>query len=306
MTELARVSKLTYHGSWHLSVLRKISDWPQRVVIDGSTNMVILATPGVSQNIAGDKWQLRIEHYVGGLWRPNKMTVPGPLITGSRLTRHRVMSKDHYWPGDATPNDLVVELRPAGTGVMVVRWGTVRKDLTPCDGGLRGPEPRYLAVDIRNTGHQPFDYDAVLDISPAGRNALAEHGVQVLDTWSDQDLIRVRQEVFDGAVSIPPIRTGEQATAHFLIDASKSRAGHPEVEFQLSNADDPSGYGSSVRRVSLSLEVGDAVAAYPGASERDDLGVGAGYRDASEAGPSWISTAAIPPSSGESRIGRST
>jgi hypothetical protein len=45
------------------------------------------------------------------------------------------------------------------------------------DGALAGENARYLAVDIRNSGHRAFGYDAVLDISDAGRDALAGHGV---------------------------------------------------------------------------------------------------------------------------------
>jgi hypothetical protein len=305
MTNLSRVGSFTYHGTWQVRVVQKISDWPQRIIIEGATNMVIDAVPGVSRTISGDTWQLRIEHHAGDLWRPNKLFVPGPLVSRRGVTKQTILSKDRYWPGDVTPNDLVVELRPSGTGMTVFRSRAVNKDLTPCRDGLRGPEPRYLAVDIRNTGHRSFDCDAMLNISTAGRNALAEHGVHVLDTWSDQDLRRVRQEVHGGAVSVPPISTGETATAHFLIDASGSRAGHPEVEFEISNAEDLSGYGSDGRRASLVLEVGDAAAATLGALERNGLGASTGRLTAPTAGTTWTSPAVIAPPD-QARIERLT
>ncbi|MEV0809452.1 hypothetical protein [Micromonospora sp. NPDC050200] len=303
MTDLSRVGSFTYHGTWNIRVVQKISDWPQRIIIEGAVNLVIDAVLGVSRKISGDTWRLRIEHNAGGLWRPNTLFVPGPLVTRRGVKKQTIFSKDRYWPGDATPNDLVVELRPAGTGMTVFRWRAVKKDLTPCKDGLRGPEPRYLAVDLRNTGHRPFDYDTLLNITTAGRNALADHGVHILDTWSDQDRRRVRQEVHGGAVSVPPIPTGEHATAHFLIDASSSRAGQPEVEFELLNAEDLSDYGPSGHRASLPVEVGDAAPTIASISERHGLGVSTGRLTAAPADPTWVSPEVISPS-GQARIGR--
>ncbi|MFI6758770.1 hypothetical protein ACIBF5_06445 [Micromonospora sp. NPDC050417] len=248
---------LSYRGSWLLTVLRKVSDWPQRIVIEGSTNLVIVAQPGMSQLIVGDEWQLRIEHHVSGAWRPNASLIQGTTTERGGQSCHRVMTKDHFWQDDATPNDLVVELRSVGAGVTAVGHLAVDRDLRPYDGGLRGTTPYFLGVDIRNTGHRPLGYDATLDITAYGRHTLAEYGVHVIDDWTDRDLRTVGQEIYGTAVSLPPIRAGEQTTAYFRVDASRSIQGHPEVEFALSSADDD-GYSSAARVVSHPIVIGDA------------------------------------------------
>jgi hypothetical protein len=290
MTEFSRVSTFTYHGTWEIRVVRKISDWPQRIVVTGAVNLVFNAVPGVYKKVSGDTWALSIEHNEGGVWRPNKLFVRGPRVDG-RIARQTVFSKDRTWPGDITPDDLVVELKPSGTGWTVFRSRAVDKDLSPCKDGLRGAEPRYLAVDLGNTGHRSFDYDTVVNITQAGRNALADHGVRVLDTWSEQDLRRVGQEVHGGgAVSVPPIRTGERATAHFLIDASASRAGRPEVEFELLDGEDM----SAGRLASATVEIGDAVPATAAGSQRQGPGAGAG-RLTAPAERVWAAPAVVAP-----------
>ncbi|WP_147457083.1 hypothetical protein [Micromonospora pisi] len=249
--------KLSYRGTWLLTVLRKISDWPQRIVIEGSTSLVIVAQPGTSQLISGDEWQLRIEHHVSGAWRPNASLIQGTTTEQGGQSCHRVMTKDHYWQGDATPNDLVVELRSVGAGVTVVGHLAVDRDLRPYDGGLRGTTPYFLGVDIRNTGHRPLGYDSTLEITANGRRSLAEYGVHVIDDWTDRDLRTVEQEVYGTAVSLPPIRAGQQTAAYFRVDASRSTQGYPEVEFALSSADED-GYSPVARAVSHPIVIGDA------------------------------------------------
>jgi hypothetical protein len=60
-------------------------------------------------------------------------------------------------------------------------------------------------------------------------------------------------------VSVPPLPTGGQATVYFLVDARQSTAGHPEVEFELSSADDSTAYPSAACSVSHRIVIGDAL-----------------------------------------------
>lgn len=253
------MARLTYRGSWRISVVHKMSDWPQRIVISGSINGVIPGQVGVSVLVAGDCWQLAVEHHRGDEWRANRHVAPGLLKHKGGRAAQVITSKDQYWPGDSAPNDLVLRMDNVGAPFEVVGQHAVDARLRPLPGGaLAGRAAEYLAVEVRNTGYQAFDFDTVLDISDAGRGALAEHGVLVQEGWSSTALRATGQEAFGRAVALPPVEVGERATAYFPIDASLSRAGTPEVEFVLLTGGDEGGPTPARRRGVHPVPVGDA------------------------------------------------
>ncbi len=253
------MSGLTYCGSWRLTVVSKVSDWAQRVVVTGSVNGVIPGQVGVSVLIAGDRWQLAIEHNLGGVWVPNQRVAAGPLRHEQGRPSQLISSKDQYWPGDTAPNDLILHMENVGAAFDVVDQYAVDAALRPLpDRALAGRMAQYLAVEVRNTGHQTFGYDTVLDISDAGRHALAEHGVQAQDGWSPAAVRATGQEVFGRAVALPPLEVGDRATAYFPVDATVSRAGTPEVEFVLLRAGDSEGRVAPRRRSVHPVPTGDA------------------------------------------------
>jgi hypothetical protein len=59
---------VTVAGSWRVRVVRKDSDWAQRVVITGSASVVIPGQVGESAEVQGERWRLTIEHNFGGGW----------------------------------------------------------------------------------------------------------------------------------------------------------------------------------------------------------------------------------------------
>jgi hypothetical protein len=231
---------LSYHGSWTITVVRKISYWPQRLVVGGAVSGVIPVEVGRSVVVDAPYWTLTFEHDDGSGWRTNQRVLPGPLRDDGARASQTIASKDRYWAGDADPNDVVVRLERAGGDFAVIGqpFAADRDSLAPVGDGafVQSDELQLLGVTIRNTSHQAFDHGSALDISAAGRSALAEHGLVVVDDWSPAVLSHTRQEVFDQAVGLPPLAVGDEATVYFQVDTSGARPGTPDVEFMLVDA----------------------------------------------------------------------
>jgi hypothetical protein len=233
---------VTVAGSWRVRVMRKDSDWVQRVVITGSASAVIPGRVGESAEVRGERWRLTIEHNSGGGWAESAYVQAEPVRGRAGRATRLVTSKDHYWAGDSAPNDLVLMLEElAGTGTFSVDGQPCGVDdsLRPLGShGLGDPRARFMAVRVRNTGHKPYGYDARLAVSDAGRRALAGHGIRV-EGWTPATVRATGQEVFGSAVSVPPLGVGQHAIAYFPVDTSGSRAGTADIEFVLSGAGGP-------------------------------------------------------------------
>src|ERR1700691_4236275 len=174
---------ITVAGSWRVRVMRKESDWVQRVVITGSASVVIPGRVGESAEVQGERWRLTIEHNSGGGWTENAYVQAEPVRRRAGLATQLVTSKDHYWAGDSDPDDLVLMLEEmAETGTFSVDGQPYGVDdsLRPLGGhGLGDPRVRFMAVRVRNTSYKPYGYDARLVVSYAGRRARAGQGTLV-------------------------------------------------------------------------------------------------------------------------------
>lgn len=135
---------LSFRGSWQLTVIGADACWPQRVVVNSDTVMVIPGRVGEVATVAGDLWWLTVEHDPGDGWRPNVRTLSGGVhVRAGRMTR-LVRSKDGDRPGGRRPNDLKLALVFTGS-VFRASWpfaGT---------GGALPPmefEPRRLGAGL--------------------------------------------------------------------------------------------------------------------------------------------------------------
>jgi hypothetical protein len=198
------------HGTWRVTVVRKDSDWPQRVVITGSVHQTIRGTVGASETVSGVDWRLTVEHDFGGGWRRSEYVEAGPVSEHDGRATRTVASKDHYWPGDSHPNDLVLRLDHAGARFEVAATPQLVDDLGAGD-------DRYLAVTVRNTGHRAFDYDTVLDVTDRGRDALARQGIVVADSWTPEALRATGQEAFGRGAGVRPLEVGAEAVVYFPV-----------------------------------------------------------------------------------------
>ena len=233
---------VTVAGSWRVRVMRKDSDWVQRVVITGSASVVIPGQVGESAEVHGERWRLTIEHNSGSGWTESAYVQAEPVRRRAGRATQLVMSKDHYWAGDSDPNDLVLMLEElAETGMFSVDGQPYGVDdsLRPLGShGLGDPRARFMAVRVRNTSYKPYGYDARLVVSDAGRRALAGHGILV-EGWTPATVRATGQDIFGSAVSVPPLGVGQHAIVYFPVDTSGSRAGTADIEFVLRGTGGP-------------------------------------------------------------------
>jgi hypothetical protein len=218
------------HGSWRVTVVRKDSHWAQRVVVTGAANGVMPGVVGASETVSGDRWRLAVEHDSGGGWRPSEYVHADPVKDRDGRASRIVASKDHYWPGDSHPNDLVLLLDHVGGTFEVTGMPRLVGD------GLRDDpaDARFLAVTVRNSGYRAFGYETVLDVTDAGRDALARSGVVVEESWEPEALRETGQEAYGRAVGVPPLDPGDQGVVYFPVRGGP--ADGVDVEFVLVGA----------------------------------------------------------------------
>lgn len=221
------------HGSWRVTVVRKDSYWAQRVVVTGAANGVVPGVVGASETMSGDHWSLAVEHDPGGGWRASEYVHADPVKDRDGRASRIVASKDHYWPGDSHPDDLVLLLDHVGGTFEVTGMPRLVGD------GLRDDAEgtRFLAVTVRNSGYRAFGYETVLDVTDAGRDALARKGVVVEEDWEPEALRKTGQEAYGRAVGVPPLDPGDQGVVYFPVRAGAGLPDGVDVEFVLVGAD---------------------------------------------------------------------
>lgn len=254
---------LTYEGKWRVSVIGKDSAWDQRVLVTGASTGggVIDGVVGTVQTIDGEEWSLTIEHNDGSGWVENEGILPDPLQEIGANMRQVVRSKDHYFPGDTDPNDLVIQVDKVGPMFEItVRPYAVdgQSLLMLTDGvfvGINGLQ--YMGVEIKNTWGEPYEDELLFDISDLGRAMLASFGIVVIDSWSQASLMATQQTLVGRRIRIPPLAIGEKTTVYFQVDASASRQGKPRVEFVLMNTGVTPDPDNSMRHNSRAIYVAE-------------------------------------------------
>ncbi len=220
---------MDHRGSWRLNVVEANADWPQRIVITGASQLIVPGVRGHVMTISGtcaDPWRMRFEHDRGDGWRPNERVVYEPPRRHGNRTTRLIRSKDHEWPDDRVPNDLVVHLEGAYVRFFL---GTPRgmQPPAPVESLIATRGEWVLGVDAHNLGPQPFNYDLALAVSDAGRSAMATCGVVPVAREV------AGQEVVDGAVCLPPLEEGGMFTARYLMRSDGTGLHLPAVEFEL-------------------------------------------------------------------------
>jgi len=212
---------MEFLGTWEISVIGAEADWPQRVVVCGSAEVVLPGRVGHRQVITGDRWQLRTEHDSGAGWRPNARTESDPpQRRGNRIVR-TVRSKDRDWAGDHIPDDLILKLEGRRRAVTLPAV-----DLSPApDGGW------LLTVQVRSDGAESLGFSTGLRICAAGRADLAAAGAVVVDDWP----VGSAQERIGDLSILPPLPPGELAAVQFLLEATRAPSRLPG--FDLVNAE---------------------------------------------------------------------
>jgi hypothetical protein len=204
-------------GAWRVTVVHKRSHWPQRVVSEGAENPVLPGVVGASVTMSGDDWQLAVDHDAGGGWQRSEYVQA--VGTGDGLL---IVSKDRYWAGDSQPDDLVLRLNHVGRLFEVM--------------GAPEVDSSSLSVTVRNTSYRAFGYDLVLDVTDAGRAALAAAGVELDDTGFPAE-----------GQTLPPLEVGEQCVIRLPVSSVTGSGQGVDVEFVVARAGRTGGERQTVR-----------------------------------------------------------
>ena len=249
------MGRVTMEGRWRVRVVGNDADFPQRIVITGSTSLIVPGVVGKSFEASGKRWTLGVEHqpFGRGAWCLNAFTNSQQLTGDNGQPVTMLRSKDVHWQGDDNPDDLVLRLeRLDGPAVFQIVESpcAVDHNLRPMLMGFSDARARFLAVGIANAGGEPFSYDAALEISATGRTALARQGVEVLP-WTTDSERATGQEVFGSAVSVPPLSPGQRVAVYFPVDGSSAKGGRVDVEFELRRVGKSGAQRQTARDVSI-------------------------------------------------------
>lgn len=247
---------LTLHGRWHLAVTKAIHNWRNRFTVTGASsgNGVFPPTVGTAVDADGlPGWQLQGEHEnpaEPNVWHDSEMAFLSKVINGAEI--HMVLGaedplpnrdfEDIQWIADFTGRMFDVPYRP---------YAIRMQDLVQMPDGIFDTllGTYYMGVRVRNTWGESFAADHVLDISPAGRAALAANGIQIVDTWTHDELTRMGQSQMGTGMSLAGMAPGDARTVFFKVDVSAASPRKHEVEFihlDLSGTPDP---GNPKRRL---------------------------------------------------------
>jgi hypothetical protein len=186
------MGRVTVEGRWRVRVVGNDADFPQRIVVTGSTSLIVPGVVGKSFEASAKRWTLGIEHqpFGRGSWCLNAFTNSQQLTGDNGQPVTMLRSKDVHWPGDDNRDDLVLMLeRLDGPPVFHIVDSPFAVDdrLRPVLSGFSDARARYLAVSITNAGGEPFSYDVAVEISATGRAALARQGERLVPRDPQRD-----------------------------------------------------------------------------------------------------------------------
>lgn len=228
------------YGSWRLTVTEAIHNWENRYVIReaSSGNGVYPPTVGSIVTANGASWLLDAEHRPPGeAWQDSAMifepAVPEHVTVEATIGAEDPLPtedfKDIRWNG--------VFLGGSMFGAPYRPYAVRPSDLFQMpDGVFEASLGVYLmGVRVTNTWGLPFNSNHVLDISSAGRAALAAAGVTVVDQWTSSELASLGQRMVGTGVLLEGLRPSESRTVFFKIDVSQASPRKHAVEFVCRN-----------------------------------------------------------------------
>jgi hypothetical protein len=240
---------LTLHGRWQLDVIEAVHNWANRFVVVGaqSGDGVYPGTVGTNVTVDGlPQWQLRGEYEnpaEPGVWQPSDMAMLSKTILGAEISA--VLGSEDPLP---QPDFADIRWQAVFTGTMfdiAYRPFALRiQDLMSMPDGIFDTllGTYYMGVRVRNTWGEGFGANDVIDISPQGRAALLANGIQIIDAWSNAELLKLGQVQVGTGMSVASLAPGESRTLFFKIDVSAAAARKYEVDFihwNLSGTPDP-------------------------------------------------------------------
>lgn len=281
------VSKLSIQGRWRLTVTEEggglgtsLPAKGHRFLIEGSTNAdgIHPGTVGYSVEVLSngeEPWNLTVHHLKAeGQWSDSTSRDTQRIITGSQVT-YRIEAEDedpNIVTGTADFDDLVLRADKIGMIDIPIRPYAVRMNTldTMPDGIFESAlGTHYMAVRVQNVwtqtlptsqapdGGGPFlttESLVSLGISSTGRTVLAAGGIQVVDTWTTEELQMLGQEMSGNRVLLGSLEPWERRTVYFKLDCSQAQPRKHDVTFEVVQTNMPD-KGHPNRRASHNIFV---------------------------------------------------
>lgn len=232
---------INLYNKWRLEVLEAIHSWENRYVISGASigNGTYDPVVGNVQQIDGNAWQIDAQHQP-----PNENWVSSPMkqevVTGmEHVNLHLIIGAEDPLPVEDYKDIRLSAIFLGGKMIEVpYRPYAVRiADLEQMPDGIFEAKlgQYYMGVRVKNIWGIPFTSDNVFDISEESRADLFQKGIQILDSWTQEELDVLGQEVTSQGIKIGHLIPEQSRTIYFKIDVTNAQAKKYEVEFICRN-----------------------------------------------------------------------
>jgi hypothetical protein len=249
---------ITLFGNWRLEVLEAIHTLPNRYVISGASagNGTFDPVVGTVLLVDGVSWQLEAQYRpLGEDWQPSIMNQE-VVLGQDYVNMHLILGSEDPLPPEDFKDIRFSAIFLGGHMIDVpYRPYAVRtSDLGQMPDGIFEAKLGiyYMGVRVRNIWGLPFKYDHVVDITPESRAALLQGGIQVLDSWTTEELEMLGQQVTNHGVALGPNIPGQSKTIFFKVDVTHALSRKHEVEFICRNTAgmaDPNHQGRKAKQV---------------------------------------------------------
>ncbi len=257
------VSTYELTGIWRLTVIQKQASYSQRFKVSGSagTDDTYSGNVGSSVVINGNEdhpWTIKIEHNDGSTgWQPSEVRERSNTQTGSQI-KIVIESEDIPIGGDRDFTDCVIRAEKIGMIDVPFRsnaiWPTTMQMMP--EGIFEKILGRYfLAVRVKNIWTRSWPAGASVGLTLSCRQALANRGIVVSDSWDAEDQAAVGQDI---------VMSSGHARVHV---GSLSPWDTQRIYFKL----DISGVAPSIHTQSIEINVIEPGAPDPGHSNRKAL-----------------------------------
>lgn len=247
-------------GRWHLKITKAIHNWENRFVIEGATSGSGTYPPTVGLEVTADgsAWLIKGEYRKSDTdpWKASEMMIDTGLervdiraVIGAEDPLPSRDFEDIQWDARYLDNTMLeIPYRP---------YAVRMDDLFQMPDGIfeTALGTYYMAVQVTNRWGLPFTEDHVLDITPQSRAELAMRGINILDAWTQNELVSLGQSQSGTGMVLGPLVPGASKTVYFKLDVRNAAPRKHEVEFVCWNMAGMADPNHSTRRVRKNIFV---------------------------------------------------
>jgi hypothetical protein len=228
------------YGKWRLEVVKAIHNWENRYVIDGASSGggTFDGVVGPAKVVDGVHWKLRAQYRenAGEPWKGSDMVIdaaPDRIDIRATIGAEDPLPQpdfediewDARWQGDTL---FEIPVRPFA--VRILDLGQMPDGIFETAIGVY-----YMGVRVENHWGLAFGPDHVLDITPQSRAQLAARGIDVIGSFTQQELDMLGQKLSGTGISLDGLEPDRSRVFYFKIDVREAAPRKHEVTFSVTN-----------------------------------------------------------------------